>query len=56
MLSVIALSKKVTTEASVLISQKTNGSLGNLHVGDSEKGGIRADILYLISHYFQKLD
>ena len=43
-------------QTNALISQKTSGGLGNLHVSDWEEGEIRAGILYLVSRYFQGSD
>ena len=37
-------------------SEKISGGLGNLYVGDWKEGGIRADILHLVSCYFQRSD
>ena len=43
-------------QTSVPKSQKTSGGLDNLHVGNWEKGGIRAGTLHLVSRYFQRSD
>ena len=54
MSSAIFANKKIIMQISILKSQKTSSSLGNLYVGDWEKGGkIRASALHLISRYFQ---
>ncbi len=43
---------------SVQTSQKTSGSLSNLHVNDWQENGrrIRADTLHSVSRYFQEPD
>ena len=51
--------KNVTTLASILTSQKTSSSLGNLYIDDRQENRgrrIRTDTLYLVFRHFQGLN